>query len=292
MQLAGQRGPRLCKIQLLVGAVLLLLVQWRTIVHRTTGFRRDMLSLIGKSQWATLDHLIIVAGHAVLVTHERLTAESVIRDDFWTLEPFQHGQVGTFVSHIKKGIHLAALDRNSLLLFSGGETREAAGPRSEAQSYWEVADALKWDGKREVRRRALTEEFAHDSFENVLFSFCRFREVTGHYPQKVTVVGFAFKEYRFSHMHRAALRFPEDRWFYVGIDPPGGVTTDVRDGERRNSASLFGADPYGCSDDGLIRKRATRNPFKTSPSYPRFCPELSDIFNYCDKDIFPGSLPW
>lgn len=38
-----------------------------------------------------------------------------------------------------------------------------------------------------VRGRALTEEHARDSFENLLFSICRFRELTGHYPVNITV---------------------------------------------------------------------------------------------------------
>lgn len=43
-------------------------------------------------------------------------------------------------------------------------------------------------GKEEnVRWRALTEEHARDSFENLLFSVCRFRELTGTYPYNITV---------------------------------------------------------------------------------------------------------
>lgn len=38
-----------------------------------------------------------------------------------------------------------------------------------------------------VRWRALTEEHARDSFENLLFSVCRFRELTGMYPYNITV---------------------------------------------------------------------------------------------------------
>lgn len=45
-------------------------------------------------------------------------------------------------------------------------------------------------GKDEVRSRALTEEHARDSFENLLFSFCRFRELTGSYPHNITVKAF------------------------------------------------------------------------------------------------------
>ena len=37
--------------------------------------------------------------------------------------------------------------------------------------------------------RALTEEYARDSFENLLFSVCRFRQLTGAYPANITVRG-------------------------------------------------------------------------------------------------------
>lgn len=53
-------------------------------------------------------------------------------------------------------------------------------------------------GKEEnVRSRALTEEHARDSFENLLFSVCRFRELTGRYPSNVTVSSLFHKSYLF-----------------------------------------------------------------------------------------------
>jgi hypothetical protein len=46
---------------------------------------------------------------------------------------------------------------------------------------------------------------ARDSFENLLFSLCRFHELTGCYPTDVTVVSFEFKRWRFSNLHRQAV---------------------------------------------------------------------------------------
>lgn len=40
------------------------------------------------------------------------------------------------MDHISLGVHEAAKDPHAMLLFSGGQTRRAAGPRSEALSYW------------------------------------------------------------------------------------------------------------------------------------------------------------
>lgn len=67
------------------------------------------------------------------------------------------GQAQTFLDHIQLGIQIAAADPQALLLFSGGQTRQAAGPRSEGLSYWMVAEAAGWFGHTEVRSRAFTE---------------------------------------------------------------------------------------------------------------------------------------
>jgi hypothetical protein len=173
----------------------------------------------------------MVAGHAIT------TAESLDRvdafDSKWSLLPYQRGQdlPAAFTSHIRKGVDLAAADPTSLLIFSGGVTRADAGPRSEALSYWLVAEHFGWwDSK--VRRRAVLEDYAKDSFENLLFSICRFREVTGAWPSRITVVGYAFKATRFKDLHRAAIGFPEESFNYVGLQPPTESKFDLKQAEK------------------------------------------------------------
>lgn len=295
----GRGGKaRTCRTQLVVAAVVFVLLQYRDLLHAHApgvlrrSFSRDALPP-GENPWGALDHLVVVCGHAVLTTHAALTPESVLHDDAWALEAFQRGgQVAAFVEHIAKGIDVAAQDARALLLFSGGMTRQGAGPRSEAKSYWEVADAISWNGQPAVRERALTEDHAHDSFENVLFSLCRFRQLVGRYPARLTVVSFGFKEARFRDLHRRALRWPRRNFAFVGVDPRGGVSQAVRDGERLNSAALFEHDPYGCLDSRLARKREARNPFHEMSGYPKQCPELEELFAYCSEEIFGGALPW
>jgi hypothetical protein len=64
---------------------------------------------------------------------------------FFSFFPTQvPGQTESFVDHIRRGVETAAADPDSLLLFSGGVTRRDAGPRSEGQTYWLVADAAQW----------------------------------------------------------------------------------------------------------------------------------------------------
>merc|ERR1719482_743314 len=131
-----------------------------------------------------------------------------------------------FVSHIQRGVQETADDPKALLIFSGGQTRPEAGPHDEASSYYRVAEHYGWWGHASstdgedlsVAQRTVTEDFAADSFQNLLFSICRFHEVVGRYPARITVVGFSFKMHRFASLHRAALRFPIDRFRYVGIE--------------------------------------------------------------------------
>ncbi|CAG8774507.1 25326_t:CDS:2, partial [Racocetra persica] len=143
--------------------------------------------------------------------------EKVEQDNNWVLEDFQKGgAVKTFLNHIRKGVELTQQNTKALLVFSGGQTRPAAGPRSEAQSYYVLAQTLNLLSAEEnshlILDRMTTEEYARDSYENLLFSICRFKEVTGHYPQNVIVVGFKFKRERFLDLHRAAIKFPLDRY--------------------------------------------------------------------------------
>jgi hypothetical protein len=103
-------------------------------------------------------------------------------------------------------------------LFDRGETRPNAGPRSEAFSYWHIAQLLldadqeiPNEEKARIRSRMITEGFARDSHENLLFSICRFSEMAGNYPSKITVVGFEFKRKRFEDIHRYSIGYPIDQ---------------------------------------------------------------------------------
>ena len=67
------------------------------------------------------------------------------------------GQTQSLLEHIQEGVRHASHDPTSLLLFSGGQTRKAAGPRSEAEGYWLLTQAANWWGATDVRERAYTE---------------------------------------------------------------------------------------------------------------------------------------
>ncbi|KAF3584877.1 hypothetical protein F2Q69_00027257 [Brassica cretica] len=239
--------------------------------------------------FANLKNLVMVAGHSVYTSSN---CGKMDKEESWFLESYQKhpGQAATFLSHIEEGVEAAGKDDEALLLFSGGETRKEAGPRSEAQSYWAVAESKGWFGKDDVRSRALTEEHARDSFENLLFSVCRFRELTGSYPHNITVVSYDFKEERFAHLHRSAMGFPESRFRYMGTP----ASLESKEGALKGEAMVraqFQEDPYGCVGS-LWRKKLKRDPFHRTIPYPNGCPEIRGLFRYCGSAPFPGSLPW
>jgi hypothetical protein len=235
------------------------------------------------TDWADLRNLVLVAGHAIPFRFENLDG-----DASWFLKHFQSGEGRFYVEHARAGVRLAAEDSHALLVFAGGQTDAAAGPRSEAQGYWLIAEAFGWEGSPEVRGRATTEEFSLDSMLNLIYGICRFRESTGRYPDRLTVVGWRFKQQRFD-VHRQALRFPAERYRYVGVnDPPEVETHRPFEAGRRDA---FLRDPYGASAD-LAQKRDGRNPFRRRHGYEISCPELADLLGHRGPEIFAGPLPW
>lgn len=248
--------------------------------------------------WEDLDNLILVAGHAVYVADNY---DNPASDNNWFLQEFQKGEPAFYIEHIRCGVDLATDDPKSLLVFSGGQTRYEAGPKSEAQSYWLIADHFNWWWRTKVRLRAIAEEFARDSFENLLFGICRFREAVGRYPQKIMVVSWAFKKRRFE-LHRRAICFPKSRFILKGVNNPIDLTK-AEEGEAKAIAD-FKEDPYGTrknqgekdKDGKLIKflgdKRDYRNLFNRQHGYTVSCPELVNLLLHRGRDYYEGELPW
>jgi len=241
--------------------------------------------------WRSCKDLVLVAGHSVFTGANFEDADD--SGSPWILLSYQKKQLPAFLNHIRAGVEIIARNKQALLVFSGGETRLEGGPRSEAQSYWWVSDAHGWFGHAtDSRNRAVTEEYARDSFENLLFSVCRFYEVVGRYPESITVVSFSFKKERFETLHRAALRWPSEKFHYVGVDvDEHPLPREVYEAEKRNSLVHFKKDPYGCFG-ALAQKKAARNPFRKQIPYPKGCPAMQPIFEYCGESLYEGPLPW
>ncbi|SNX82576.1 uncharacterized protein MEPE_01282 [Melanopsichium pennsylvanicum] len=290
-----------------------------------------------------LNHLVVVTGHAIWAGCD---VKGKDNDENWVLEEYQRGgSVNTFYKHIEKGLQLTNEDPNALLVFSGGQTRPNS-LQTEAESYYSLAIATNLEvpmiagslsnttttttttttatasssvgalahanaavatrhGLQDARMT--TENFALDSFENLLFSIARFREYTGHYPSRITVVGYGFKKARFEDLHAKAVRWNtrgflrngERTFQYVGIDDElsdSEASAQYR-GEKLKAFNLFDKDMYGCHGR-LRQKRIERNPTRRFHPYMSSAPEIADLLNWCPapdsglQGLYPENLPW
>jgi hypothetical protein len=250
-----------------------------------------------------LRDLVLVAGHAAFKANVSGVPAAVDSDDAWVLQSFQTGEPPFYVEHIRRGVVLAANNPAALLLFSGGRTRPDAGEWSEAKTYLDIARARQFwisdtmsarlKGIREgLAARTNLENFARDSFENLLFGICRFQQLVGSYPRTVTVASWAFKSARF-HLHREAIRFPAYRFRFVGVNDPLDLS-DALKGER-TALHSFSGDPFGSGPD-LSGKRLKRNPFNQQHTYGE-CPGMRELFTFIGDPgnsgkAYEQKLPW
>ncbi len=264
------------------------------------------------------NHLIVVAGHAVMrLSH---LADADRSDDGWYLLDYQKGQgyPSIITSHIQAGINVASKDSSSILLFSGGQTRKDVGPLSEAASYYYLAEEKQWisdsgeststtttsnggttigqlsPSSSTLHDRIYLEEYARDSFENLLFSVCRYYELTNMYPQHITMIGFDFKRQRFTDLHRMAIQYPANNFTYLGIESPQDKFDQHR-AEQGEEVVLneFRKDLYGCNNEELAHKRIARNPFHRTIPYELACPGMRELLDWCGPQVIDSKqIPW
>jgi len=269
-----------------------------------------------------LDHLIIVCGHAVYSGSAKDSfwgdAEThVSNPHLWVLDPFQakHAQsnVKFIVKSIQAGMSVATNDAASLLVFSGGKTRLEAGMVSEASGMFQVAETLGW-AESSVKERTVTEEFALDSLDNLIFSICRFRQLVKAYPKRITIISMESKRVRFLLLHAKAAQFPTSQIQFVGIPNPSADAYDEEPVEpviqalveklqldsnmEQELATLpsheilksflpFSTDLYACNGS-LRQKKLDRNPFAEAPGYhAESCPEMRSLLNQCSNPSVP-----
>jgi hypothetical protein len=245
-------------------------------------------------------NLVVVAGHAPFKESVTTIPAHPEQDDCWVLQPFQRGEPPLYIDHIRRGVDLLRDDPHALLICSGGYTRREAGLRwSEAATYAALAAHFRWwmgegntSSQPELASRIATEDFSRDSFENLLFSLCRFQQLTGDYPRRVTLVSWEFKAARFD-WHRAAVRFPADRFRYEGCHQP----LILDEGLKGEAVTLreFMENRYGGSR-AMVATRAGRNPFNRRHDFER-CPGMEKFFEVINDPEnggtnFPERLPW
>jgi hypothetical protein len=153
-----------------------------------------------------------------------------------------------------------------------------------------------------TRPSIITEPFALDSYENIIYSLVCYYQYTSQWPTHITLISHAFKERRFADIHIPAARWPLERLRYVGVDPVGKSQEELQVGERW-ACAVWEGDPYaggvgkvGRTRCGRGQWKETRNPWKIEASYLVTCPELEPFIDWAggeDREmLYPGPLPW
>lgn len=238
-----------------------------------------------------INHLIIVPCHGIYKI-----GQPPHKQESWYLADFQleGNDHLCFLDHLDLALAELKKDPNSYLIISGGETKKEAGPTSEAFSYYAIIEkSVKEDFGVD---RVTTENYARDSFENVIFLICRFYEVWKKYPEYITIVGFEFKRDRFLELHLSqALRFPRDKVNYIGNSPAPSFPTieqkekyfnDLQSSEYVNAVQEFEKDWYGVQQK-LKTKRKKRNPFSRLHGYTW----SNSVIEYFLRQISDGQKP-
>jgi hypothetical protein len=243
-------------------------------------------------------NLVLVCCHSIY----KGTDDDIGNEDNWVLAPYQASdpETGrpaehrTFILHIFAGLSATENKLTDQLMFSGGYT--VLPELSEAQSYGKVLRLARPD--RSVQYA--TEEVATDSYQNLLFSIVRFRQLNGAYPENISVITHGFKESRFLDLHAMAIKWPAHRIRVQGINPP--FTRKEFDatakGELENAYQLFEQNPYGVNPP-LREKREKRRWGKGSIEkvmFPGIEPEVVRLLNWdggkSGTEIFSERLPW
>jgi len=178
-----------------------------------------------------------------------------------------------------------------------GQTRASTPYFSEAQSYLKLGtESNVFQSNFQPHPRVTTEDYSLDSYQNLIFSLARFREVVGRYPEKITVIGFGMKGKRFTELHRKAIRWPlgEDSWDYIGVDIEGPGKDAAFEGEYQYGYLPFTKDLYGCHTT-LLDKRRRRNPHLRHHPFHSSAPELRGLLEWCPPNgvqMYRGPLPW
>lgn len=242
--------------------------------------------------WSPLKSAIVVCGHALYHGGPKLNpAHLATSDEHWSLQSFQTGEGKYFVSHIESAVRLAAEATDSLLIFSGGQTR-FPHRLSEAQGYHDIASVFDFWGIDDVRSRVTTEEFARDSFDNILFSIARFTECVGTLPERLTVVSWGFKEERCRY-HSSCIHWPQSKYQFVGVGTPENLK-QAEESEQR-TLEQFRKDPagYGCGGGALGSKKNARDPYRRQHGYSTSCPDLAIILTWRGQTTLSESdIPW
>lgn len=209
------------------------------------------------------DHLVVVPGHALFTDKVASVPDDPSRDEHWILQSFQNGEPPYYLGHIAAGIAHLQQDPQSVLVFSGGRTREAAHEWSEASTYLGIAATM---AEAELLDRMLAEPYARDSFDNLHFSLRLFQQQFSKAPSHITAVGWKFKKNRFA-FHAATLGIPLDKFTYDGVNNPSSELLEATEAAEAKTLDAFAQDPRA-KGEFLRSKKESRNPHGDRHPYP------------------------
>lgn len=231
--------------------------------------------------------MVIGPGHAIPIPG-RTASPDILNDSSWLGGFKDEGLL--YFKHVEATVNVAATRPGAVAVFSGGQTREIAGRRSEAQGYWEVGRDNGWFGHPNVGEQALREEFARDSLENLIFSLVLFFQKHGTWPERIVVVGWEFKRERYD-LHRRAIKWPKDAFEYVGVNNPEGKAMEIAvDGEKRKLDAVR-SDPFLAGPE-WAGQREFRDPFQRGNPYRGVHPSLDALFDIMDTHALRAKMPW
>lgn len=260
------------------------------------------------NNFENIENLIILPCHSIFAPElnknfkddETVDPQIIGQDpENWLLESFQtesNDQI-SFLKHIELSLNeLNSNLEDSVLVISGGFTKSKI-EKSESSSYYELAqksNLLKKFPNLIKGENILLEEYARDSYENILYSLVTFYQKFGKFPKKVSVVGFGFKRERFLLSHLTTFgyynspmlgnselnlnKLPNTKHAkYIGAGPfltkPdymnenqfSNYETDfrnsLRESETKNALDLFKMNPFGSIDSKLNEKKIKRDPW-------------------------------
>lgn len=260
-----------------------------------------LFSLMSYSPKKAPTNLIILPCHSVYKDEviSNIDPNAGSKSESWILAPFQVEADDhlSFIDHVERcNTLIKKRSDDAVLMLSGGFTKSQL-ELSESRSYFNLGLQRGWFDESMLNKSIFLEEFARDSYENVLFSLIRFYKLFHKYPKVITVVGFEFKEPRFVELHLKTLGYTGDNVEYIGIGPDFPKQTkfetldeyttkkdnyfkDLEESEKEYAYNLFVENPFGSEGSKLHKKKISRDPWNKSNGIPVELKSSSEPLNY------------
>src|SRR5262249_54733096 len=93
-------------------------------------------------------------------------------------------------------------------------------------------------------------------------------------------------------LHRLALKWPRERFSYVGVNnPPEGPGLEGALAGEKSKLAAVRIDLY-LQGIEWRSQREMRDPFQRRHPYKESAPELADFFRFLERISFQGVFPW